>query len=463
MEYTTTEELMLKAKEAEGKTFGEIDTTDRLANRKSKGGLGQVIEESFFGYEVNSKAEADFANLGIELKVTPFKRNKNGTLSAKERLVLNIINYIEEVHTHFETSSFWKKNEKLLLMFYEWVPDIDRKDYYITKSLLFTYPEADLEIIKQDWETIVTKIRSGKAHELSEGDTNYLGACTKGSNKNSLRQQPFSETPAMQRAFSLKPSYMTALVRRYIQNEELISFTNANELKNKSLEEILTSKFAPYIGLTDKEIAEKLSVDYKPSSKSFVPWLVSSLLGIKGTRLDNIEEFAKANIQFKTIRLEPTGKPEQSMSFENIDFNQWTNEAWEESEIRDRFYQTKFLFVIFEFKQTKKENPNRELYLKGIKLWNMPTPTIENEIRQLWEEVNKVIKEGIQIQYKKRGNKMVETNNLPKSKFNGVAHIRPKGKDGSDKVTLPDGQQITKQCYWLNNTYIADIVADTSK
>ncbi|ENQ3077402.1 restriction endonuclease [Bacillus cereus] len=463
MEYATIEELMLKAEEAEGKTFGEIDSTNRLANAKSKGGLGQVVEESFFGYEINSNAEADFANLGIELKVTPFKRNKNGTLSAKERLVLNIINYMEEVHTRFETSSFWKKNEKLLLMFYEWVADVDRKDYHITKSLLFTYPEADLEIIKQDWETIVTKIRSGKAHELSEGDTNYLGACTKGLNKNSLRSQPYSETPAMQRAFSLKPSYMTALVRRYIQNEELISFTNANELKSKSLEDILYSKFAPYIGLTDKEIAQKLSVDYKPISKSFVPSLVSSLLGIKGTRLDNIEEFAKANIQFKTIRLEPNGIPKESMSFETIDFNQWTNETWEESYLRERFSETKFLFVVFEFRQTKKENQERELYLKGIKLWNMPVRTIETEIKQLWEEVNKVIKEGIQIQYKKRGDKKVETNNLPKSNFNGVTHIRPKAKDGSDKITLPDGQKITKQCYWLNNTYIANVINDDNK
>lgn len=463
MEFTTVEELMKKAKEAEGKTFGEIDLTNRLANTKSKGGLGQVVEESFFGYEVNSKAEADFANLGIELKVTPFKRNKTGTLSAKERLVLNIINYMEEVHTHFETSSFWKKNEKLLLMFYEWVPDVDRKDYYITKSLLFTYPEADLEIIKQDWETILSKIRAGKAHELSEGDTNYLGACSKGSNKNSVREQPYSEVTAMQRAFSLKPSYMTALVRRYVLNEELVSFTTANELKSKSLEDILYSKFESYIGLTDKEIAEKLSLDYKPKSKSFVPSLVSSLLGIKGTRLDNIEEFAKANIQFKTIRLEPNGKPEQSMSFENIDFNEWTSESWENSYLRERFYETKFLFVIFEFKETKTENPKRELYLKGIKLWNMPAQTIENEMKQLWEEVNRVIKDGIQIEYKKRGNKKVETNNLPKSKFNGVAHIRPKGKDGSDKVTLPDGQKITKQCYWLNNSYIASIINHDNK
>ncbi|MGH0486216.1 Sau3AI family type II restriction endonuclease [Bacillus mycoides] len=460
MDYTTIEELMKKAHEAEGKTFGEIDTTDRLANAKSKGGLGQVIEESFFGYEVNSNAEADFKHLGIELKVTAFKQNKNGSLSAKERLVLNIINYMEEVHTHFETSSFWKKNEKLLLMFYEWVPDVDRKDFHITKSFLFTYPEADLEIIKQDWETIVNKIRAGKAHELSEGDTNYLGACTKGSNKNSLRSQPCSEIQAMQRAFSLKPSYMTALVRRYILNEELVSFTTKNELRGKSLEEILYSKFENYIGLTDQEIAQKLSIDYKPTTKSFVPLLVSSLLGIKGTRLDKIEEFAKANIEFKTIRLEPNGKPEQSMSFETIDFHQWTNESWQESEIRERFYQTKFLFVIFEFNQTKKENPNRKLYFKGIKLWNMPAPTIEKEIRELWEEVNKVINEGIQIEYKTRGDKVVEANNLPKINFNGVAHIRPKARNGADKVTLPNGQHITKQCYWLNNSYIADVIAD---
>lgn len=463
MDYNTIEELMEKAREAEGKTFGEIDTTNRLANAKSKGGLGQVIEEGFFGYEVNSNAEADFKHIGIELKVTPFKQNKNGSLSAKERLVLNIINYMEEVHTHFETSSFWKKNEKLLLMFYEWVPGVDRKDFHITKSLLFTYPEADLEIIKQDWETIVNKIRAGKAHELSEGDTNYLGACTKGLNKNSLRSQPYSEIQAMQRAFSLKPSYMTALVRRYHLNEKLVSFTTTNELKEKSLEEILYSKFENYIGLTDQEIAQKLSIEYKPTTKNFVPLLVSSLLGIKGTRLDKIEEFAKANIEFKTIRLEPNGKPEQNMSFETIDFHQWTNESWEESEIRERFYQTKFLFVIFEFNQTKKENPNRKLYFKGIKLWNMPVPTIEKEIRELWEEVNKVINEGIQIEYKKRGDKVVEANNLPKINFNGVAHIRPKARNGADKVALPDGQHITKQCYWLNNSYIAQIINKMDK
>ena len=136
---------------------------------------------------------------------------------------------------------------------------------------------------------------------------------------------------------------MTALVRRYHLNEELVSFTTTNELKEKSLEEVLYSKFENYIGLTDQEIAQELSIEYKPTTKSFVPLLVSSLLGIKGTRLDKIEEFAKANIEFKTIRLEPNGKPEQSMSFETIDFHQWTNESWkkakfENASIKPSFY-----------------------------------------------------------------------------------------------------------------------------
>ena len=91
----------------------------------------------------------------------------------------------------------------------------------------------------------------------------------------------------------------------------------------------------------------------------------------------------------------------------------------------------------------------------------MPVPTIEKEIRELWEEVNAVVNEGIKLEYKTRGDKTVEVNNLPKMNFNGVAHIRPKARNGADKVTLPDGQQITKQCYWLNNSYIASVVANS--
>ena len=99
-----------------GKTFGEIDKNERLGDNRGKGNLGQVVEESYFGYDINSRAEADFSHVGVELKVTPFKVNKNKTISAKERLVLNIINYMEEYKKDFYESSFWQKIWHIIIL-----------------------------------------------------------------------------------------------------------------------------------------------------------------------------------------------------------------------------------------------------------------------------------------------------------------------------------------------------------
>lgn len=90
----------------------------------------------------------------------------------------------------------------------------------------------------------------------------------------------------------------------------------------------------------------------------------------------------------------------------------------------------------------------------------MPEEIINSKVKELWDEVRKITREGVQIEYRTYGEKVREINNLPKLHFNGVVHIRPKAKDGNDKVALPDGQKITKQCYWLNNSYIAEILKE---
>ncbi|EPD49466.1 DNA mismatch repair endonuclease MutH [Paenisporosarcina sp. HGH0030] len=457
MIYKTEEALLYKAKQAEGKTFGEIDLTGRITNPKSKGQLGQIIEESFFGYEVNSKSEADFADLGIELKVTPLKLNKNKTISAKERLVLNIINYHKEVLTTFETSSFWTKNQSILLMFYHWIPEVHRSEYQVLKSHLLTFSEEDLQIIKNDWKFITDKIKSGKAHELSEADTIYLGACTKGKNKESLRTQPFSPLLAMQRAYSLKASYITGVARKLLSNDDLVSFTNSQELERKTLEEILQDRFSPYIGKTLSQIALENGITIN-KSKSFVPDFVSALLGIKGTKLDDIEEFSKANIQFKTIRLEPSGIPREHMSFKNVNFMEWAKEDWDESWLKNHFEQTKFLFVVFEFRETERENKNRELFFKGVQLWNMPLHEIENRLRDFHQNLQQQLLEGVHIEMIQKGKKIVAKNDLPSPESNGLCHIRPKGKNGQDKTLLPDGQMIAKQAFWLDKEYVANLI-----
>ena len=48
----------------------------------------------------------------MELKTSPLKQLKNDEYRSKERLVLNIINYVNVVNQDFENSDFFKKNSR---------------------------------------------------------------------------------------------------------------------------------------------------------------------------------------------------------------------------------------------------------------------------------------------------------------------------------------------------------------
>ena len=131
---------------------------------------------------------------------------------------------------------------------YEHLLDRPQGDFKIDAAILFSFPEEDLVIIENDWKTIMEKVRSGRAHELSEGDTMYLAACTKGATAASVRPQPFSAIPAKQRAYSLKSSYMTQILNIYIfgdaQSERIIK--DPAELQEGKFEDYLRRKLSPY-------------------------------------------------------------------------------------------------------------------------------------------------------------------------------------------------------------------------
>lgn len=436
-----------------GKTFGEIDKNERLGDNRGKGNLGQVVEESYFGYDINSRAEADFSHVGVELKVTPFKVNKNKTISAKERLVLNIINYMEEYKKDFYESSFWQKNNKLLLVFYQWKKELDKKDYVVKDIMLHEFSEEDLVIIKDDWNTIVNKIKEGKAHELSEGDTNYLAACSKGANRNSVRMQPFSNELAMQRAYSLKSSYMTSLIRKRlgVEDEKVVSILKGTKM---TIEQLLESKFKKFYGKSIDDICKELNVEIYAENgklpKNYVQIIVSRILGLTTNDLNKIEEFSKANIKFKTIRIEKNGKIKEHMSFPTFKYKEIIQEDWYNSILRNLFEGQKYLFVIFKYDE------NDVLRLDKIKLWNMPISVLDTYIKDTWEETVRVIKEGVKIEVK--GKKTYD--NLPGPKFNGICHTRPHAINSDDTYELPDGRRHVKKCFWLDRNYILEVISE---
>ena len=442
-EYQTKEAVLKKGQELIGIPLGNIDNRKWLET--GKGGIGQLIESCWFGYEPNNEAEPDFPEAGVELKATPYIQTKNG-ISAKERLVCNIINYMTEYAKTFEQSDFYHKCETILLMSYEHRKDVPKKDFTIDKAVLFSFPESDLVIIKQDWEKIIAKVRAGNAHLLTEGDTLYLAACTKGANAAAVRPQPFNDILAKQRAYSLKSSYMTRILRTYIfgqQKDEHI-ITDWHELEETDFETYIANKVKKYFGKTQEELKTLFGVN--SSAKNLNEVLLSKMLGVSG-KIAYTEEFQNANIIPKTIRIQKNGHIKESMSFPTFKFTEIINETWEDSTLLNYLEPAKFLFVIF------KENKNGEYVFERIKFWNMPVEDLD-EVRKVWEYTVKVIRDGVQI----HNDGKVTHNNFPKSTENRVSHVRPHAKDSSDTYPLPDGREMPKQCFWLNRSYIESII-----
>ena len=239
-----------------GKTLRDF-IRDDYSPKKGKGSIGQMVENLFFLMETNSNPEADFYSAGMELKCTPLKFSKDAMYLIKERLVCNMINYSEVVKESFEESHFYLKCQLMLLLFYLYKKDIDNLDLEFIFSVLWRLPEKDLLIIKNDYETIIDKIKSGQAHLLSEGDTMYLGACRKGQKGDSLMAQPFSELGAPRRAFCLKTAYMRTILqyvvasgKNALSNIEFsqTQLVSTSELQNYSFDDIILSRISPYFG-----------------------------------------------------------------------------------------------------------------------------------------------------------------------------------------------------------------------
>ena len=273
----------------------------------------------------------------------------------------------------------------------------------------------------------------------------YLGACSKGANASSLREQPFNIIPAMQRAFCFKNSYMTQLVRKYIGDysevEKVLKTTSAtfNEFVNHVIRE--------YKGKTQKELMKEFNID--SSAKNINSILVSRMFHVKG-KLADTEEFQKAGIIPKTIRIEENGRIKESLSFPAFKFTDIINQDWETSDLRETLETTKYMFFVFK--------KHKEDYIfKGIKLWNMPEKDIETFVMDMWKDTYNTIKTGNIIRYIKDGKRKTNFTGMSE---NEVCHVRPHGRDAKDTFKLPvkdkltGATEYTKQCFWINNKYM---------
>lgn len=446
------ESVLEYAKRLKNKSLRQACSTEVLEHSYlGKGNFGQVIEKFYFGYDPNSKAEADFSQIGLELKTSPLKLLKNNEYRSKERLVLSIINYFKVVDENFEDSDVIKKNSNILLVFYLYEKGVDILDLVIKLVDEWNIPQTDLEIIKRDWEIIKNKIVAGRAHELSEGDTFYLGACTKGANASTVKMQPNSTLPAKQRAFSFKQGYVNHIIATISKGSNEVYgklIDSIDTVKKATIEEIVISKFEPYYELTTIDIEKVLNINLNKKAKNYYANLTKAILGVE---LDKeIEEFEKAEINVKTVRLKSNNTPKEDISFSNFKFEQIVLEEWDESNFKD-ILEHKFLFVFFQIE-------NDKLILKKVKFWNMPYGDIL-EAQKVWEKTKQIVADGNIVKEVINGKR--RTNFLSKT-LNKVSHVRPHAINANDTYPLPIEDKLTglkkytKHCFWLNSSYVRD-------
>ncbi|HGK0910717.1 Sau3AI family type II restriction endonuclease [Lactococcus petauri] len=463
------EQVIEKYQSTPYKTYADFqsktisDFKDKEISLKSKGQYGNNIEKYFYGYQPNNDSVADFEKIGVELKVTPFKVNKNGTISAKERLVLTILKYMEEDLDDFYSTYLWHKCQKMLLLFYNGkIDNQTMADYIIEKIFLYEWFEEDMEVILDDYKRITEKIKSGKAHELSESDGNYLSTCTKGAGKGrDLREQPFSDEPAKQRAWELKSSYMTYLINNKIFNQtDQESVVAVARGEKKSFTEIISERILEFKGMSEAELYEKFSINPKAKGKNST--LIRKMLGLTGD-LDKTQEFQKANMNLRVIRVDKNGLPKEDSPFKNYNFKELaTNDDWEESQPYQEICNKRFLFVVF------KEVKPKIFILDSIKFWGFPDRQVE-EVQRVWAETRRIITEGVELT--QHGNRV--STNFPQSRVNKVIFTKihaqntyyeieknvfvGKGKL-SDTDKLPDGRRITKHSFWIPKKFLKEVL-----
>lgn len=239
----------------------------------------------------------------------------------------------------------------------------------------------------------------------------------------------------MQRAFCLKNSYMSYILNHYIVNktekyESVIK--DAKILKEQTLEQYIISKLQPYYNQDIEFLKHKFNIPYQVSNKSFTYLLAKGMLEVVN---EKIEEFEKANIKIKAIRLRPDGMPKESMSFPAFKYTEIVKEKWLASELYETFSTTRYLFMIYQYldKDT--------LIFKKAMFWNVPEKDLNTEIKRVWENTVERIKNN-------------EYDNLPKISESPILHVRPHARNAKDTYPTLDGKQAIKKCFWLNASYI---------
>lgn len=456
---TDIESILRYAAKLTGKTLKGVLELDRgtiVGGTDAKGKYGQAIEEEYFHIKNNNLAKPDFKDVGMELKATPIIKGRNGYRS-KERLVLGIMDYNDVPVKGFRL--FLDKNRHLLIIFYLWNKDMNIYEYKILKVVDWKPNTEEMRIIREDWSIIEGYILRGEAHLLSERHTRFLSACTKGvGHGEDLREQPYSDTLAKQRALSFKATFMTSIFGTHEDINELLidhvpktssmsqSIFKGDWQEGMTFEEYVLDHYRRFVNMTCIEIEKELDIDLNGDSKQYYYTLALAMAGVIGKK--HIKEFEEAGIRLKTMRIKLNGVPKESMSFPAFDYGEIINQEWIRSDLYDQL-DKRFFMPVFGFNTNEpKEETRKSLCFKGAFFWYMPDKDFDI-VEKVWTETCDRIRAD-------------DFDHFVRIKDHRIVHVRPHAMDSKDTCMYKDIER-KKVSFWINGQYLADIVGHNLK
>ncbi len=434
-----------------GKTLGEVDTSHQFArtekSEKITGIAGDVIEQSVFGYERDSKQECDIEIDGVltELKTTGVRVPKsdlakvegkvgdayNVYLGAKEGISITGVTFEPTIQTDFSTSHFWEKSEHLLIVFYEYksyeaVPASAYADFHIVDYCYNKFSDEERAKLCNDWEIVRDYLKKVYDEYKNEEERNqHLVGFTHVLRPNLLlielvpafKKREKKEKPGKQQAdsyqkprYRLKQTFVDYIVRGHFDKSRANTEISLKESFSSfaQLDARCHAISAKYKGKTFAQLKEDLGVETEISNKSFGAQCVLKMFGAECKRLNQISDFTKAGIIAKTITTTPTGGRTEDMKLRHIDFEEWADKDldFQDSDVYSYFCEHSFLCPVFcergDMSSRKKseskddfeariERESAKTTFEGFKRFAFDDEFIENEVKRTWEDSRSLI------------------------------------------------------------------------
>lgn len=179
------DELLTRARAIAGLTFGELADELHIPVppdlKRDKGWVGMLLETAL-GATAGSKAEQDFAHLGVELKTLPI--NEQGF--PLETTFVSLAPLVQNSGVQWETSHVRHKLSCVLWIPIEGSRHIPLRERHIGAPILWQPSEEQDRQLKQDWEELMEYITLGRLDQISARIGEVMQLRPKGANSKAI-------------------------------------------------------------------------------------------------------------------------------------------------------------------------------------------------------------------------------------------------------------------------------------